>query len=145
LPLAPTLDASGHSVKARRASPQLRSEIGKLVAEDWHYWAREAGGKVREWAEVAYVPSRKVESKAATAYRYVAVRVRPDQGLLKAAALPPEMRHARPKRLRFLVFTHMGKLVSHAGQRMMKVARDLFEKLLGRPRARMRLLAWSAS
>ena len=224
MPLAPTLDASGHSVKARRASPQLRSEIGKLVAEDWHYWAREADGKVREWAEVAYVPSRKVESKAATAYRYVAVRVRPGQGLLiddgadreevrhfavvtnrwdlggeellrwhrgkagiieqvhrvikdelaggvypsgkfganaawlrlqllthnllellKAAALPPEMRHARPKRLRFLVFTHMGKLVSHAGQRMMKVAKDLFEKLLGPPRARMRLLAWSAS
>jgi hypothetical protein len=205
-------------------SPQLRSEIGKLSAEDWHYWAKEAGGKVREWAEVAYVPSRKVESKAAPVYRYVAVRVRPAQGLLiddgtdregvrhfavvtnrwdlggeellrwhrgkagtieqvhrvikdelgggvypsgkfganaawlrlqvitynllellKAAALPPEMRHARPKRLRFVVFTHMGKLVSHAGQRIMKVARGLFEKLLGPPRARMRRLAWSST
>src|SRR5680860_1517011 len=161
-------------------SRQLRAEIGKLGPEDWHYWAREAGGKVREWAEVAYVPSRKVESKTVPVYRYVAVRVRPAQGvliedelaggvypsgkfganaawlrlqvltynlleLLKAAALPPEMRHARPKRLRFLVFTHMGKLVSHAGQRMMKVVRELFEKFLGPPRARMRLLAWSAS
>lgn len=205
-------------------SRQLRAEIGKLGPEDWHYWAREAGGKVREWAEVAYVPSRKVESKTVPVYRYVAVRVRPAQGvliddgadveevrhfavvtnrwdldgqallqwhrgkagtieqvhrvikdelaggvypsgkfganaawlrlqvltynlleLLKAAALPPEMRHARPKRLRFLVFTHMGKLVSHAGQRMMKVVRELFEKFLGPPRARMRMLAWSAS
>ncbi|MCL4368203.1 MAG: transposase [Actinobacteria bacterium] len=65
--------------------------------------------------------------------------------LLKAAALAPELRHARPKRLRFLVFTHIGKLVSHAGQGMMKVARELFEKLLEPPRARIRLLAWSAS
>ena len=173
---------------------------------------------------MAYVPSRKAESKTVPVYRYVAVRVRSAQGvliddgadreevrhfavvtnrwdlggeellrwhrgkavtieqvhrvikdelaggvypsgkfganaawlrlqvltynlleLLKAAALPPELRHARPKRLRFLVFTNMGKLVSHAGQRMMKVARGLFEKLLGPPMARMRLLAWSSS
>ena len=205
-------------------SQQLRGEIGRLSAQDWHYWAREADGKVREWAEVAYVPSRKVESKAAAVYRYVAVRVRPAQGLLiddgtdredvrhfavvtnrwdlggeellrwhrgkagtieqvhrvikdelgggvypsgkfganaawlrlqvltanllellKAATLPPEMRHARPKRLRFVVFTHMGKLVSHAGQRMMKVARTLFDELLGPPRARMRHLPWSVA
>jgi len=205
-------------------SQQLKAEIGKLAPEDWHYWAREADGKVREWAEVAYVPSRKAESKTVPVYRYVAVRVRSAQGvliddgadreevrhfavvtnrwdlggeellrwhrgkagtieqvhrvikdelaggvypsgkfganaawlrlqvltynlleLLKAAALPPELRHARPKRLRFLVFTNMGKLVSHAGQRMIKVARGLFEKLLGPPMARIRLMAWSSS
>lgn len=33
--------------------------------------------------------------------------------LLKAAALPKELRHARPKRLRFAVFTQFGRVVSH--------------------------------
>ena len=65
--------------------------------------------------------------------------------LMKAAALPPEMRHARPKRLRFVVFTHIGKVVSHAGQRVMKVARKLFEKLLGPPRVTISSLAWSSA
>ena len=65
--------------------------------------------------------------------------------LMKAATLPKEMRHARPKRLRFVVFTHMGKVVSHAGQRLMKVAKELFEKLLGPPKVRMRSLAWSSA
>jgi hypothetical protein len=37
---------------------------------------------VREWAEVPYVPSRKVERKEVPVYRYVAVRVQPAQGQL---------------------------------------------------------------
>jgi hypothetical protein len=205
-------------------SQQLRAEIGKLAPEEWHYWAKEADGKVREWAEVAYVPSRKVESKTAAVYRYVAVRVRPAQGLLlddgadreevrhfavvtnrwdlggeellrwqrgkagtieqvhrvlvdelaagvypsgkfganaawlrlqvltynllellKAAALPKELRHARPKRLRFVVFTQIGKVVSHARQMLMRVASLLFRKLLGPSTVRIRLLAWSSA
>jgi hypothetical protein len=205
-------------------SSGLRGEIGKLSAEEWHYLATDRDGKVREWAELPYVPSRKAESKSVPVYRYVVARVRPAQGvlmddgsdtdlmrhfavvtnrwdlsgeellrwhrgkagtieqvhrvvkdelaggvypsgkfganaawlrlqvltynlleLLKAAALPSEMRHARPKRLRFVVFTHIGKVVSHAGQRVMKVARELFEKLLGPPRVRMRNLAWSSA
>jgi hypothetical protein len=205
-------------------SGQLRAEIGKLAPEAWHYWAREADGKVREWAEVAYVPSRKVETKTAPVYRYVAVRVRPTQGLLigdgtdsvevrhfavvsnrwdlggeellrwqrgkagtiehvhrvlldelaagvypsgkfganaawlrlqvltynllellKAAALPPELRHARPKRLRFVVFTQIGKVVSHARHTLMRVASRLFDKLLKPSTERIRLAAWSSA
>jgi len=180
------------AVSADMSRP-LRAEIGKLAESDWHFWAKEADGKVREWAEVAYVPSRATESKKAPVYRYVAVRVRPGQQpvllddggdckevrhfavvtnrwdldgqallkwhrgkagtiehvhrilvdelaagvypsgrfgadaawlrfqvltcnlleLLKAAALPKELRHARPKRLRFAVFTQFGRVVSH--------------------------------
>ena len=46
-------------------SPGLGGEISKLSVEDWHYWATEGDGKVREWAELPYVPSRKAESKGA--------------------------------------------------------------------------------
>jgi len=42
----------------------------------------EKGGVIREWAEVAYVPSRKSEKKDSRPYRYVAVRLRRLQGEL---------------------------------------------------------------
>jgi hypothetical protein len=60
-------------------SPQLRKTIEALSEEAWHPWKQEAGGRVREWAEVPYVPSRKVERKDAPVHRYVAVRVRAAQ------------------------------------------------------------------
>lgn len=63
-------------------SPQLRQAIEALPEEAWHSWQREGGEMVREWAEVPYVPSRKVERKEAPVYRYVAVRIRPAQGQL---------------------------------------------------------------
>ena len=201
-------------------SKQLRAEIGKLPESDWHFWAREADGKVREWAEVAYVPSRNPESKKAPVYRYVAVRVRPaqqgillDDGgdskevrhfavvtnrwdldgqallqwhrgkagtiehvhrvlvdelaagvypsgkfgvdaawlrlqvltynlleLLKAGVLPEELRHARPKRLRFVVFSQFGRVVSHARVLLLRVATRFFERLVRPAERRRRLL-----
>ena len=62
--------------------------------------------------------------------------------LLKAAALPEELRRARPKRLRFAVFSQFGRLVSHARVLLMRVATLMFEKLLGPARTRMRVLPW---
>ena len=38
-------------------SPQLRAEIEALPLEAWQEWGQERSGVVREWAEVAYVPS----------------------------------------------------------------------------------------
>ncbi len=35
---------------------------------------------MREWAEVPYVPTRKYEDKESRPYRYVAIRVRRQQG-----------------------------------------------------------------
>ena len=42
---------------------------------------------------------------------------------LKRLALPPELLAARPKRLRFLIFHTPGKLVQHARQRLLRLAR----------------------
>jgi len=177
-----------------------------LPEEAWHRWKEEGGGRVREWAEVPYVPSRKVEKKDAPVYRYVAVRVRPAQGelwedgsqvrhfavvtnrwemegqgllewqrgkagtvehthhiltnelgagvypsakhganaawlrlqvlthnllqLLKAVALPPEYQAARPKRLRFAVFTHIGQVVHHGRRLLLRLRDGILEALL---------------
>lgn len=58
---------------------QLAAAIEALGEEDWHY-TDEKGGVRREWAEVAYVPSRKTEKKDTKPFRYVAVRLRRQQG-----------------------------------------------------------------
>lgn len=63
-------------------SRQLRAAIAALPPDAWRPWAAEARGMVREWAEVAYVPSRKTETKDAPIYRYLAIRVRGLQGEL---------------------------------------------------------------
>lgn len=63
-------------------SPQLRKAVIALPEEQWHAWKREGGGMLREWAEVPYVPSRAHNKKTDPIYRYVAIRVRPQQGAL---------------------------------------------------------------
>jgi hypothetical protein len=57
---------------------------------------------------------------------------------LKSLALPPALSTARPKRLRFTVFTLAGRLVSHAGQLWLRVSRAA-ECLAGLRAARQRL------
>lgn len=43
---------------------------------------------------------------------------------LKRLALPPELLKARPKRLRFLIFTTPGRLVEHARRTMLRIMRS---------------------
>jgi len=62
-------------------SPQLKEAVGAVPPQSWHMM-EEKGGVIREWAEVAYVPSRKSEKKNSRPYRYVAVRLRRLQGEL---------------------------------------------------------------
>jgi hypothetical protein len=50
--------------------------------------------------------------------------------LLKAVALPPEYTKARPKRLRFGVFTHIGQVVRHAAKVVMRVMTGALRALL---------------
>jgi len=49
---------------------------------------------------------------------------------LKKAALPEEYLRAHPKRLRFAVFTAVGKLVSHAGQTLLRIMSSVLQALI---------------
>ena len=197
----------------------LRQEIEALPQEAWRIWKEERRGMVREWAEVPYVPTRQYERRDSQPYRYLAIRVRRQQGelfedgarvrhfavvtniwdmdgqelmqwqrgkagtiehihhildnelaagvypsakhganaawlrlqvlthnllqLLKAVALPQEYATARPKRLRFAIFTQFGRVIRHAGQMLLRIATNAWERLI-RP-AYYNLLALSPS
>jgi hypothetical protein len=199
-------------------TPQLRQEIDKLPLEAWQPWAVEAKGYVREWAEVPYVPSRTPEKKDSQPYRYLAIRIRPPQGilfaegmalkhfavvtndwdmaggsllewhrgkagtvehahrvikdelaggvypsgkfganaawlrlqvitanlleLLKGTALKEEYRRARPKRLRFAIFSQMGRVVSHARQYFIRIATSFLEGIIGPGRRAIAGASW---
>ena len=57
---------------------------------------------------------------------------------LKSLALPPSLSAARPKRLRFTVFTLAGRLAAHAGRLWLRVGAEA-ERLAGLIRAREQL------
>lgn len=199
-------------------SPQLRAEIEHLAPQEWHFWAREKGDVIREWAEVPYVPSRENEHRETKPYRYIAVRIRPPQGvlfgdgnairmfaivsndwktngqellewqrgkagtiehvhkvlkddlgagvypsgkfganaawlrlqvitynlirLLEETALDEKYKNARPKRLRFAIFTQIGSLVRHARTTFMRVVQRALAAVLTPGRKRLLLLEW---
>ena len=50
--------------------------------------------------------------------------------LLKKVALPKEYVDSHPKRLRFMIFTAVGKLVSHAGKVLLCIADKLMVVLI---------------
>lgn len=63
--------------------------------------------------------------------------------LFKAAGLDAAYRHARPKRLRFAIFSQVGRVVRHAGTRFLRVAQRVLEELVRRWRWRFRGLVWA--
>ena len=197
---------------------QLRAEIESLSPQAWHAWKEEKGGYVREWAEVAYVPTRLPERRDSQPYRYLAIRVRPPQGilfgdgssvrhfavvtndwdmdggallqwhrgkagtiehvhrllkdelaagvypsakfganaawlrlqvltlnlleLLKASALDPAYRNARPKRLRFAIFTQFGRVVDHARDQVLRIALTAWTLLMQPALRRIAAFSW---
>jgi hypothetical protein len=50
--------------------------------------------------------------------------------LLKAVALPPEYAQAQPKRLRFAIFTQIGRVIQHAGQTLLRLAEAVWQHLI---------------
>jgi len=64
--------------------------------------------------------------------------------LLKATALDAEYRHARPKRLRFAVFNHVGRVVHHARQTLMRVFQRVLARIIGPGLSRLRTVHWQA-
>jgi hypothetical protein len=63
-------------------TPRLKREIEHLPEAVWQVWKTDKGGIMREWAEVPYVPARTYEKKDSRPYRYVAIRIRRQQGEL---------------------------------------------------------------
>ena len=199
-------------------SQRLRAEVVAVPNEAWAESSVEADGFVREWAEVAHVPTRATERKDSQPYRHVAIRVRPPQGILfgdgervrhfavvtndrdtpggglitwhrgkqgtvehahrilkdelaagvhpsakhgadaawlrlgvltldllelsKAVALDEGLRHARPERLRFRVFTQSGRVVKHARTSFIRVVSGVLAGLLRPGLRRLALATW---
>ena len=62
--------------------------------------------------------------------------------LLKSVALPPEYAMARPKRLCFAVFTHIGQVVRHAGQVGMRISNRALHALVHPAHVRLLKVCW---
>ena len=60
--------------------------------------------------------------------------------LLKKAALPEEYSKAHPKRLRFSVFTVIGRVICHAGQMLLRIASESMTALIAPGRKRIAVL-----
>ena len=60
--------------------------------------------------------------------------------LLKKAALPEEYAKAHPKRLRFAVFTEIGRVIYHAGQTLLRIASEAMSAIIAPGRKRIALL-----
>ncbi len=65
--------------------------------------------------------------------------------LLKAVALPQEYAAARPKRLRFAIFTQFGRVVCHAGQVLVRIASQVWEALIGAGHRKVEAMRWDTS
>ena len=55
----------------------------------------------------------------------------PENFGLKKVALPEEYAAAKPKRLRFALFTQFGQVVRHAGQVLLRTAKHAWSTLIG--------------
>jgi hypothetical protein len=63
--------------------------------------------------------------------------------LLKATALDPSYRQARPKRLRFAIFAQVGRVVQHARQQFVRLLSDVLENIIRPGRRRLARLVWT--
>ena len=73
----------GFAVSARM-SPPLAAALTRIADNDWHTFATEADGTLRQWAEVDFVPGDASEKKDSQPLRYVGLRLLKPQGVLFA-------------------------------------------------------------
>lgn len=64
--------------------------------------------------------------------------------LLKKTALPEEYSDAQPKRLRFAIFTMIGKVISHAGQVLLRIANEALCSIVAPGRRKIATLSVSS-
>lgn len=62
--------------------------------------------------------------------------------LMKAVALDKEYRNARPKRLRFAIFNHVGRVVHHAREVFIRLHRLLLERITRPGMYRLQIAVW---
>jgi hypothetical protein len=60
--------------------------------------------------------------------------------LLKKTALPAEYANAHPKRLRFAIFTMIGRVVSHSGRMLLRIASEILSIIMAPALKRIALL-----
>lgn len=65
--------------------------------------------------------------------------------LMKATALDESLRQARPKRLRFAIFSQVGRLVRHAGGLLLRVTESMLHGLVWPVRRRLKPLGWASA
>jgi hypothetical protein len=145
------------SPQGRLFADGVGAKIFAVVTNDWEtpgrqllQWQRGKAGSVEhahrelkdELAAGVY-PSAKFGANAA--WLRLQVLTSNLLTLLAATALDEEYRHARPKRLRFAIFDHVGTVVSRTGQIVMQVISRVLEKVIGPGLRRSRGVAWQAA
>ena len=69
-------------VVSAKMSPELRAMIERIHDSRWKTISVEKDGTMRQWVEVAFVPSEKVEKKNIVPLRYIGLRLLKPQGEL---------------------------------------------------------------
>jgi hypothetical protein len=63
--------------------------------------------------------------------------------LMKAVALDKQYRNARPKRLRFAIFNHVGRIVHHARLLLVRLMERFFHRVIAPGLRRLRAATWA--
>jgi hypothetical protein len=65
--------------------------------------------------------------------------------LMKAVALDKQYRNARPKRLRFAIFNHVGRIVHHARHLLVRLMQRVFYRVIQPGLRRLRVANWAVT
>lgn len=109
--------------------------------QSWHY--RAGATYIGQRVSCRILPSAKHGANAA--WLRLQVITHNLLQLLKRVALPEEYANAHPKRLRFSVFTVMGRIISHAGRVILRIANGILQRLIAPARSKILEVIWDTS